>query len=190
MKITNYNIVLGSNSPRRKEILTQMGFKFEVRVSDKEELFSDTLKGKEVSEFLAIQKSDNLKDTLQNNELLITADTIVVHDNQILNKPKTENQAIKMLTSLSSSTHEVITSFCLLSTEKREVYSETTLVTFSELSEESILYYIKKYKPFDKAGSYGIQEWIGLTSIKKIEGSYSNVVGFPTSELYKKITNF
>ena len=190
MKITNYNLVLGSNSPRRKEILTEMGLSFYTRISDKEEKFSEELKGKEVSEYLSKQKSKNLSGTLENNELLITADTIVVNNNSILNKPKNKEEAILMLRSLSEETHQVITSVCLTSTKKLEIFSEITEVKFSKLSEEMIDYYIDNYSPFDKAGSYGIQEWIGLIAIEKINGSYTNVVGLPSQKLFEKIRLF
>lgn len=189
MKITNYNLVLGSNSPRRKKILTEMGLSFEIRVSEKEEKFSESLKGKEVSEYLSKQKSKNLSDTLENNELLITADTIVVSNN-ILNKPENKEEATIMLRSLSEETHQVITSVCLTSTKKLEIFSEITEVKFSKLSEEMINYYIENYSPFDKAGSYGIQEWIGLIAIEKINGSYTNVVGLPSQKLFEKIRLF
>ena len=190
MNLTKHNIVLGSNSPRRKEILSQMGFDFKVIISDKEEKYPTNLKEKEVSEFLSIQKADHLKENLQDNDLLITADTIVVCDNIILNKPKDKLEATEMLLSISGKTHKVITSVCLQSVKKRNVFSEETLVTFSKLTEEMISFYIEKFQPFDKAGSYGIQEWIGLISIEKIEGSYTNVVGLPSSKLFQRIRNF
>ena len=190
MKITNYNIILGSNSPRRREILSQMGIDFEVRVSDKEELYPENLKKEEVSKFLAIQKANNLRNELQEYELLITSDTIVLNDGEIFNKPKNEKEAKEMLQSLSGKTHQVITSVCLFSTEKIKVFSERTNVTFYELSEEMINFYIQNYNPFDKAGSYGIQEWIGYIAVEKIEGSYNNVVGFPSSRIFNEIRNF
>lgn len=187
---TNYNIILGSNSLRRQELLSEMGFQFKVKVSDKEEVYPNKLIGKEVSEFLAIQKSDNLKENLQKNELLITADTIVVIDNKILGKPKSKEESCEMIQSLSGNKHEVITSVALTTNEKQEVFSVTTKVTFNPLSDNEINFYIENYSPFDKAGSYGIQEWIGLIAIHKIEGSYTNVVGLPTSELHSKIRDF
>ena len=190
MKITNYNLVLGSNSPRRKEILTEMGLSFDTRVSGGKENFSKELEGKEVSEYLSKKKSKNLLGTLENNELLITADTIVVNNNSILNKPKNKEESTIMLRSLSEETHQVITSVCLTSTKKLEIFSEITEVKFSKLSEEMINYYIDNYSPFDKAGSYGIQEWIGLIVIEKINGSYTNVVGLPSQKLFEKIRLF
>ena len=190
MNITNYNLVLGSNSPRRKKILTEMGLSFEIRISDKEENFPEKLEGKKVSEYLAKQKSNYLSETLKSNELLITADTIVVNNNIILNKPENKEEATKTLRLLSEKTHEVITSVCLSSMKKSEIFSEITKVRFSKLSEKMVSYYINNYSPFDKAGSYGIQEWIGLIAIEKINGSYTNVVGLPSQKLFEKIRLF
>ena len=190
MKITKYNIVLGSNSPRRRDILTQMGIKFEVRVCEEEEKYPVNLKGKEVSEYLAIQKAMFLKDSIKNGELLITSDTIVCNDNNILTKPRDKKEAYKMLNSLSGKFHKVITSVCLYSIKKKVIFSEETLVRFSDLDDEIIFHYIEKHHPFDKAGSYGIQDWIGLIGIDEINGSYSNVVGLPSSKLFQKIRKF
>jgi len=189
MKI-NYNLVLGSSSPRRKEILENMGFSFTIRKSDKAEIFPTNIEITKVAEFLARQKSEQLFETLSENELLITADTIVIKDNKILGKPKNKIESVKMLQSLSDCKHEVITSVCITTLDKIELFSDKTNVYFSELTDEMIEYYIDNYKPIDKAGSYGIQEWLGLVSIDKIEGSYSNVVGLPSSKLYQKIRNF
>ena len=190
MKITNYNLILGSSSPRRKEILENMGIDFTIRTSEKDEIFPKNLKTKKVSVFLAQQKSENLFNSLSDEELLITADTVVIKNNMILGKPKNKTEAKKMLQTLSNSNHEVITSVCLTSLRKSEAFSEKTIVYFSALSIKMIDFYIEKYNPFDKAGSYGIQEWLGLVSISRIEGSYTNVVGLPSSKLYEKIRNF
>ena len=190
MKITNYKIILGSNSPRRKELLSKMGIDFKVITSDKEETYPKHLKGKEVSDFLSIQKSENLKETLNENELLITADTIVLLDNKILGKPNSKEESYKMIKSLSDKKHNVITSVTLTTTKKQKTFSVSTIVIFNNISDKEINFYIENYSPFDKAGSYGIQEWIGLISIHKIVGSYTNVVGLPTSELYNKIRDF
>ena len=156
MNLTKYNIILGSNSPRRKDLLSKIGFDFKIIICDKEEIFPKHLKEKEVSEFLSIQKADYLKENLHNNDLLITADTIVVCDHIILNKPKNKLEAKEMLLSLSGNTHKVITSVCLQTLKKRKVFSEVTLVTFSKLTEDMISFYIERFEPFDKAGSYGI----------------------------------
>ncbi len=183
-------IVLGSASPRRKTLLRAIINDFEIKVSDLEEEYPKNLKEKEISEFLAIQKSDFLSIKIKKNEILITADTIVIKGGQILNKPKNKTQAKEMLVFLSGSSHKVITSVCLRDQQKKLVFSSITKVFFKPLSDAEINYYVEEYKPFDKAGSYGIQEWIGLIGITKIEGSYFNVVGLPIEKLYQKLIQF
>ena len=183
-------IVLGSASPRRKNLLRAIINDFEIKVSDLEEEYPKNLKEKEISEFLAIQKSDILSIKIKKNEILITADTIVIKGGQILNKPKNKTQAKEMLVFLSGSSHKVITSVCLRDQQKKLVFSSITKVFFKPLSDAEINYYVEEYKPLDKAGSYGIQEWIGLIGITKIEGSYFNVVGLPIEKLYQKLIQF
>ena len=183
-------IVLGSASPRRKTLLRAIINDFEIKVSDLEEEYPKNLKEKEISEFLAIQKSDVLSIKIKKNEILITADTIVIKGGQILNKPKNKTQAKEMLVFLSGSSHKVITSVCLRDQQKKLVFSSITKVFFKPLSDAEINYYVEEYKPLDKAGSYGIQEWIGLIGITKIEGSYFNVVGLPIEKLYQKLIQF
>ena len=185
-----YNIILGSASPRRKELLTDLGLIFSIQTTNKEETFSRLLKQEEIAEFLAKQKSEFLSEDLQQNDLLITADTIVSFKNELLNKPKNKEEAFRTLNKLSENTHKVITGVCLKSKKKEIVFSVTTLVTFNSLSEEEIHYYINKYNPYDKAGAYGIQDWIGKIGINNINGSYTNVVGFPISELYQHLKLF
>ena len=185
-----YNIILGSASPRRKELLTDLGLIFSIQTTNKEETFSRLLKQEEIAEFLAKQKSEFLSEDLQQNDLLITADTIVSFKNELLNKPKNKEEAFRTLKKLSENTHKVITGVCLKSKNKEIVFSVTTLVTFNSLSEEEIHHYINKYNPYDKAGAYGIQDWIGKIGINKINGSYTNVVGFPISELYQHLKLF
>tara|TARA_B110000037_G_C16809386_1_gene378935 strand:+ start:37 stop:621 length:585 start_codon:yes stop_codon:yes gene_type:complete len=185
-----YNIILGSASPRRKELLTDLGLIFSIQTTNKEETFSRILKQEEIAEFLAKQKSEFLSEDLQQNDLLITADTIVSFKNELLNKPKNKEEAFRTLNKLSENTHKVITGVCLKSKNKEIVFSVTTLVTFNSLSEEEIHHYINKYNPYDKAGAYGIQDWIGKIGINKINGSYTNVVGFPISELYQHLKLF
>ena len=185
-----YNIILGSASPRRKELLTDLGLIFSIQTTNKEETFSRLLKQEEIAEFLAKQKSEFLSEDLQQNDLLITADTIVSFKNELLNKPKNKEEAFRTLNILSENTHKVITGVCLKSKNKEIVFSVTTLVTFNALSEEEIHHYINKYNPYDKAGAYGIQDWIGKIGINKINGSYTNVVGFPISELYQHLKLF
>jgi len=185
-----YNIILGSASPRRKELLSDIGLKFSIQTTNKEEAFPSSLKEEEIVEFLAKQKSEFLSENLQQNDLLITADTIVSFKNELLNKPKNKEEAFKTLSKLSENTHKVITGVCLKSKNKEIVFSVTTLVTFKELSEDEIHYYINKYNPYDKAGAYGIQDWVGKIGINNINGSYTNVVGLPISELYQHLKLF
>ena len=185
-----YNIILGSASPRRKELLTDLGLIFSIKTTNKEETFSRLLKQEEIAEFLAKQKSEFLSEDLQQNDLLITADTIVSFKNELLNKPKNKEEAFKTLNKLSENTHKVITGVCLKSRNKEIVFSVTTIVTFKELSENEIHHYLNKYNPYDKAGAYGIQDWIGKIGINNINGSYTNVIGLPTSELYQHLKLF
>ena len=185
-----YNVILGSASPRRKELLSDIGLIFSIQTTEKEETFSHSLKEEEIAEFLARQKSKFLSENLQQNNLLITADTIVSFNNEILNKPKNKEDAFKTLNKLSGNTHKVITGVCLKSKNKEIVFSVTTLVTFKALSEEEVNHYINKYNPFDKSGAYGIQDWIGKIGINNINGSYTNVVGLPISELYQQLKLF
>ena len=183
-------IILGSASPRRQDLLKSIINDFEIKVSDLKEKYPKNLKEKEISEFLAIQKSDIFSIKIKTNEILITADTIVIKGYQILNKPKNKTQAKEMLAFLSDSEHKVITSVCLRNQQKKLVFSSITKVFFKSLSAAEIDFYVKEYKPFDKAGAYGIQEWIGLVGIEKIEGSYFNVVGLPVVKLYQKLIQF
>ena len=166
-----YNIILGSASPRRKELLSDLGLRFNIQTTDKKETFSHSLKEEEIAEFLAKQKSEFLSQNLQQNDLLITADTIVSFKNELLNKPKNKEEAFKTLNKLSENTHKVITGVCLKSRNKEIVFSVTTIVTFKELSENEIHHYLNKYNPYDKAGAYGIQDWIGKIGINNINGS-------------------
>ena len=185
-----YNIILGSASPRRKELLSDIGLRFSTQTTDKEETFNHSLKEEEIAEFLAKQKSEFLSGNLQQNDLLITADTVVSFNNESLNKPKNKEDAFITLNKLSENTHKVITGVCLKSKNKEIVFSVTTLVTFKALSEDEINHYINKYNPYDKAGAYGIQDWIGKIGINNINGSYTNVVGLPISELYQHLKSF
>ena len=189
-KLKKYNLILGSNSPRRKEILEEMGLKINIVASDIDEYYNENIKPHEVPVFLAEKKSKALNYLIKEKDILITADTIVLLKNKILSKPKDQVDAKKILLDLSSQTHDVITGVCIASCKKTLSFSCSTSVTFNSIDENDIDYYIKKYKPFDKAGSYGIQEWIGLIGINKINGSYSNVVGLPSSRLYHELKRF
>lgn len=186
--LSTYKVILGSKSPRRHQFLKELNIPFEARSIDCPEIYDKQLKSEDITEYLAQLKADTVE--LQENELLITADTIVWHNNKALEKPSDKKEAITMLTELSNSNHEVITSICLSTSQKTKIITEKTKVYFDRLTKEEIEFYIDTYKPFDKAGSYGIQEWIGLVGVKKIEGSYANVVGLPVQKLYKELKNF
>lgn len=189
-KFKNHKIILASGSPRRQQFLKELELDFEIKLKEIEEIYPDHLQAEEITNFLAKLKASAFENELQDNEVLITSDTIVWLDNKALGKPIDASHAVRMLTEMSGKTHKVITSVCIKSTKKEVVFHDETLVTFTDLSLEEIEFYLKNYKPFDKAGSYGIQEWIGLVAIKKIEGSYANVVGLPTHKLYKELMNF
>ena len=176
-------LLLASNSPRRKELLTGLGLNYSIRVKEVHEEFPAELKRAEVAEYLASHKADAYRDELQ-DEVLITADTIVCLGDRVLNKPQSHHEASEMLRALSGTSHEVITGVCLLTKENKTVFHDITKVYFKELTQAEIDYYINHYKPFDKAGAYGIQEWIGMIGIERIEGSYFNVVGLPVQKLY------
>ena len=188
--LKKYHIILGSSSPRRKELLSSLNIKFVISKSHQKEYYPTKLKEEEIAEFIAKSKAAFICKKLSNNYLLITADTIVLKNNNILHKPKDKNQAFKLLTNISGKTHQVITGVCIKSKQKEVTFSSKTEVTFNKLSKNEITYYIDNFKPFDKAGSYGIQEWIGYIGVKKINGSYNNVVGLPTSKLYQKLKLF
>jgi septum formation protein len=185
--LKHYNLVLASASPRRQELLKEMGFDFEIRLKGVEENYPPDLKGAEIAEYLAKLKSDAFQNELAENEILITGDTIVSLDNQALGKPKDETEAKEMLQSLSGRSHEVISSVCLRTSEKCVVFHDSTTVFFKNLSEKEIEFYISNFKPFDKAGAYGIQEWIGMIGVEKIDGSYFTVMGFPVHRFYAEI---
>ena len=188
--LQQYNVILGSASPRRKELLSDIGIEFSIQTTDKEEEYPSTLKEERIAEFLAQQKSEFLSENQKNTDLLITADTIVSYESEVLNKPQNKEQAFNILNKLSGNTHKVITGVCIKSIKKEVIFSATTMVTFRKLSHKEIEHYINNFNPFDKAGSYGIQDWIGKIGIQKIDGSYSNVVGLPTKELYEQLKLF
>lgn len=189
-KLKNYKLILASGSPRRQQFLRELDTNFEVRLKEVEEIYPETLQGAEITDYLAELKASALEETLSEDEILITSDTIVWHEGKALGKPKDKEDAFVMLKSLSGKTHEVITSVCIKNADKSETFNETTRVTFNILTDEEISYYLEEYKPYDKAGSYGIQEWIGLVAISRIEGSYANVVGMPVDKVYQYLTQF
>lgn len=181
-------ILLGSGSPRRKELLGLMDIDFEiVKLHDVEEIYPDTLTAEEVPEYLSRLKAESYVDNLGKDDLLITADTVVIIDDMILGKPKDEEDAVEMLQRIAGNRHKVVTGVSLTTVDGIKTFSEKTYVEFNTLSEKEIRDYVKKYKPMDKAGSYGIQEWIGLVGIKRIEGCFYNVMGLPTSALYREL---
>ncbi len=186
-KLQKYNVILGSSSPRRKKLLKELRIKFKVQICHHEEIYSHRLKGEKVAEFLAQQKSFYLSEKPKKNDLIITADTIVVLKNKILNKPKNQTDAFNILAKLSNKTHKVITGVFIRTIKQNILFSTTTKVTFKKLSNEEINFYIKNYKIKDKAGSYGIQDWIGKVGVISIEGSYTNVLGLPLTELYENL---
>ena len=189
-KFKNYNFILGSNSPRRKEILKEIGLDFSIYPSNIDENFNKEIDLEDIPVFLAEKKANALKNKLKENDILITADTIVIYKNELLSKPENSYQAREMLEKLSGKSHKVITGVCLLSKNNKSIFSSKTIVTFNDLDKFEIEFYVNKYKPFDKAGSYGIQEWVGLIGVKKIEGSYTNVVGLPASMVYTELKKF
>ena len=185
----NYRLILASKSPRRQELLSKLDLSYDVRVKSIDESYPSHLPKNEVAEFLAIEKSKAFGD-IEANELLITCDTTVVKGHALLEKASNSEEAISMLNTLSGTTHNVITGVCLRTQERTVSFAELTSVTFTELSQEEIFYYISSYKPFDKAGAYGIQEWIGMIGISKINGDFYNVMGLPLHRLYKTLQLF
>ena len=186
-----YNIILGSGSPRRKELLGDLGLEFKVQlVKGVEEVYPETLPVDEIPEYLSKLKADAYTSLISENDLVITADTIVICDNQPMGKPKDHDDAAAILRTLSGKVHKVITGVTLKTMEKSVSFSALTLVEFANLDEEEIEYYIKKYRPFDKAGAYGIQEWIGCIGVKRIDGSFYNVMGLPLHMLYTELKKF
>ena len=188
--LAKYNIILASSSPRRKELLTDLGVKFTIKTTSNEETYPAILKNEDIAKFLAQEKASYFLNQLKSNDLLITADTIVTLDGIIFNKPKDKNEAFNILSKLSDNTHKVITGVCIKTQNKELVFSSTTLVTFKKLLEQEINFYITNYNPLDKSGSYGIQDWIGKVGITTIKGSYTNVVGLPLTELYENLKKF
>jgi septum formation protein len=188
-KLQKYKLILASGSPRRQQFFKDLDLDFEIRLKEIEEIFPPELKASAITNYLAELKASAFEGELNDNEILITSDTIVWHNNKALGKPKDAQDAFDILKSLSNATHEVITSVCFKTNTDSTVMYEVTKVTFNALSDEAIKYYIKNYQPFDKAGAYGIQEWIGFVGVSKIEGSYANVMGMPTDKVYQYLIN-
>lgn len=188
--LNNYRIILASRSPRRQQLLKELGLNFDIVIKEYSEIYPENLRGEEIAKFVAQQKAVLFKKEISENEIVIAADTIVWCNSRVFGKPKDNEDAQRMLREISGNTHEVITGVCILSSFNEKVFSVSTKVTFDLFSEEEINYYIKEFKPFDKAGAYGIQEWIGIAACSHIEGSYFNVVGLPVQRLYKELQSF
>lgn len=188
--MNNYQLILASASPRRQQLLKQLGYDFEIRLKETDETIPPDMPARMASMYLAQKKAKTFSNELKENELLITADTIVIIGEEILNKPQDEAEAYQMLAKLSGKAHEVVTGFCLTSTQKQHTSSDTTLVYFKDLSDSEIHFYIKNHHPFDKAGGYGAQDWIGMIGVERIEGSYFNVMGLPVHKLYQALLDF
>jgi len=189
-ELKNKHIILASGSPRRQRFLEDLGLEFDIRLKEIEEHYPDDLKKAEITDYLAKLKAKAFINELHKDEILITSDTIVWLDDKAIGKPGSPPEAVKMLKQLSGNMHEVITSVALTGIERQVIINDITKVYFKKLSDTEIDYYLENYQPYDKAGSYGIQEWIGFIGIEKIEGSYFNVMGFPTHKFYKALLEF
>ncbi len=187
-KLKKYKIILASGSPRRQQFFKDLDLDFEIRLKDVEEIYPPELKAVEITDYLAALKANAFEGELAANEILVTSDTIVWHQNKALGKPKNAEEAFSMIKSMSNTTHDVITSVCFKTKDSSTLLHDITKVTFNDLSDEAILYYIENYKPYDKAGAYGIQEWFGFMAVAKVEGSYTNVMGLPTAKVYEFLT--
>ncbi len=187
--LKGYDIVLMSQSPRRRELLDEMGLSFTVAHSDADENYPDDLKGKNIPIFLSHVKADSYRPFMKDNSLVIAADTIVFSNQTVLGKPASESEAISMLRELSGHRHEVITGMTVLTKYEQISFHDSSVVEFVELSDEEITYYVNRYKPLDKAGAYGIQEWIGMIGVETIQGSFYNIMGLPVHRLYQALKN-
>ncbi len=185
--LKGFSLLLASRSPRRKQLLEELGLEFRVVIRDWEEAYPPGLEGKEIALYIAEQKARGFLPEIKENEIVLTADTIVWCNGRVLDKPASRDEAIRILRLISGNTHEVITGVCLLSARYKSTFSSTTKVTFADLTDEEIMYYVDSDKPYDKAGAYGIQEWIGIAGCSKIEGSYFNVMGLPSDLLYREL---
>lgn len=187
--LSKYQIVLASQSPRRIQFLKDLGLTFTVEPTQVDETFDNHLKANDITDYLCDLKA-NAFQFKNDNQLIITCDTIVWNSDKALNKPENFEEAFEMISSLKNKTHQVISSICIKTKDKKVIINDCTEVTFSNLTDEEITFYINTYQPFDKAGAYGIQEWIGLIGIEKINGSYTNVVGMPMEKLYQALKQF
>ncbi|MDX9704483.1 MAG: Maf family nucleotide pyrophosphatase [Weeksellaceae bacterium] len=188
-KFKTKKILLGSQSPRRQELLKALGVDFKVVKISSDENYPENLRNEKITEFISLSKA-NAYSNLKENEILITADTLVVLNDEVLGKPIDENEAFQMIRKLAGNTHQVFTSVCVRTIEKTLTFSDKTDVIFDEFTDEEINYYIQNFHPFDKAGAYGIQDWLGYAKVKGIQGCYYNVMGFPLSKFYRKMQSF
>lgn len=186
--LKKYHIILASNSPRRRELLAGLDIEYEVKVLPGiDELYPDTLAAEDIPQYISREKAAAYEAALQPDDLVITADTIVWTEGRVLGKPKDEEEAKAMLRQLAGRTHQVITGVTLLTKAMKRTFAVTSEVTFDALTEEEISYYVERYRPLDKAGAYGIQEWIGYVGVSALHGSYFNVMGLPVQRLYKEL---
>lgn len=186
--LKKYKVILASNSPRRKELLAGLGVDYEVRtLPDVDESYPETLQGADIPLYIAKEKADAYVAMMRPGELMITADTIVWLDGKVLGKPRDREDALQMLRTMSGRTHEVFTGVCITTTDWQRSFTAQTEVRFATLSEEEIAYYVDNFQPMDKAGAYGVQEWIGFIGVENISGSYYNIMGLPVQKLYREL---
>jgi septum formation protein len=189
-ELNKYRFILASRSPRRQQLLSELGLKFRVVGKDWAENYPGELKGEEIALYVAEAKAASFSSEIENNEIVIAADTIVWCNGRVLDKPVDVADATRILREISGNTHDVITAVCLTSAKKSRSFYSSTKVTFEKLSEAEIEFYINEFQPFDKAGAYGIQEWIGIAACSRIEGSYFNVMGLPVQQVYNELKKF
>ena len=186
--LEKYKVILASGSPRRRELMAGLGVNYEVRIlPDVDESYPDTLQGEEIPLYIAKEKADAYIPMMQPDELIITADTIVWLDGKVLGKPRDREDALQMLRTMSGRTHEVFTGVCITTTDWQRSFTAQTEVRFATLSEDEIIYYVDNFKPMDKSGDYGVQEWIGFIGVENISGSYYNIMGLPVQRLYREL---
>lgn len=186
--LEKYKVILASGSPRRRELMAGLGVNYEVRIlPDVDESYPDTLQGEEIPLYIAKEKADAYIPMMQPDELIITADTIVWLDGEVLGNPRDREDALQMLRTMSGRTHEVFTGVCITTTDWQRSFTAQTEVRFATLSEDEIIYYVDNFKPMDKAGAYGVQEWIGFIGVENISGSYYNIMGLPVQKLYREL---
>ena len=186
--LEKYKVILASGSPRRRELMAGLGVNYEVRIlPDVDESYPDTLQGEEIPLYIAKEKADAYIPMMQPDELIITADTIVWLDGKVLGKPRDREDALQMLRTMSGRTHKVFTGVCITTTDWQRSFTTQTEVRFATLSEDEIIYYVDNFKPMDKAGAYGVQEWIGFIGVENISGSYYNIMGLPVQKLYREL---